>query len=101
MVAAAHLATGLPVYVTEVGWPTAVGQLATNDSLQWSEADQATNIYEFIQWARDTGYIKAVIIFEYRDSGANMAYGITRADGTHKKSFEDLRRAASGLPKSP
>lgn len=100
-VAAAHLATGLPVFVTEVGWPTAVGQLATNDSLQWSEADQATNIYDFIQWARDTGYVKAVIVFEYRDADANMAYGITRLDGTHKESFEDLRRAASGLPGSP
>jgi hypothetical protein len=100
-VVAARLATGLPVYITEVGWPTAVGQPATSDSIQWSEGDQATNIYDFVGWARDSGYVKAVIIFEYRDSDGNVAYGITRVDGTHKKSFEDLRRAALGLPKSP
>jgi len=99
-VAAAQLATGLPVYITEIGWPTAIGQPATNDSLQWSEGDQATNIYDFVTWARGTGYVKSVIIFKYRDSEANMAYGISRVDGTHKKSFEDLRRAAAGLPKS-
>jgi len=100
-VAAAHAATGLPVYITELGWPTAVGQPATGDSLQWSEADQATNIYNFVGWARSTGYIKAVIIFMYADYGSNNWYGIVRADQSHKKSYEDLRRAALGLPQSP
>jgi len=100
-VAAAHSATGLPVYITELGWPTAVGQPATGDSLQWSEADQATNIYNFVGWARSTGYIKAVIIFMYADYGSNNWYGIVRADQSHKKSYEDLRRAALGLPQSP
>jgi hypothetical protein len=100
-VAAAEAATGLPVYITEVGWPTAVGQPATGDSLQWSEADQATNIYNFVTWARGTDYIRAVIVFDYRDSGTNTWYGITRVDGSHKKSYEDLRRAALGLPRSP
>jgi hypothetical protein len=96
----AHASTGLPVYITEVGWPTAVGQPSTGDSLQWSEAAQATNIYNFVTWARSTGYIKAVIVFNYRDWGTNMWYGITRIDGSHKKSYEDLRRAALALPKS-
>jgi hypothetical protein len=100
-VAAAHTASGLPVYITELGWPTAVGQPATGDSLQWSEADQATNIYNFVTWARGTGYIKAVIMFMYADYGSNNWYGIVRADQSHKKSYEDLRRAALGLPKSP
>ena len=100
-VVAARLATGLPVYVTEVGWPTAVGQPATSDSLQWSEADQSRNIYDFVEWARSTRYIGAVIVFKYQDSDANMAYGITRLDGSPKKSFEDLRRVATGMPRSP
>ena len=100
-VAAAHAATGLPVYITEIGWPTAVGQSATGDSLQWSEAAQATNIYDFVTWARGTSYIKAVIIFNYADYGSNNWYGIVRADQSHKKGYEDLRRAALGLPQSP
>jgi hypothetical protein len=100
-VVAAHTATGLPVYITELGWPTAVGQSATGDSLQWSEADQATNIYNFVTWARGTGYVKAVVIFNYADYGSNNWYGIVRADQSHKKSYEDLRRAALGLPQSP
>ena len=99
-VAAARTATGLPVFITELGWPTAVGQPNTGDSLQWSEADQATNIYNFVTWARGTGYIKAVIVFNYSDYGTNMWYGITRVDQSHKKSYEDLRRAALGLPQS-
>jgi Glycosyl hydrolase catalytic core len=99
-VAAAHIATGKSVWVTELGWPTAVGQPATGDSLQWSEAAQANNMYNFVSWARGTGYVKAVIFFMYRDYGTNMWYGITRIDGSHKKAYEDLRRAALGLPQS-
>jgi len=100
-VATAHKATGLPVYITEIGWPTAIGQPATGDSLQWSEADQATNIYNFVEWARGTGYVEAVIIFNYADYGSTNWYGIVRADQSHKKSYEDLRRAALRLPQSP
>jgi hypothetical protein len=59
----AHNATGKPVYVTEVGWPTAVGQPPTGDSLQWTELQQAENIYNFIAWARHTGYVAAVTIY--------------------------------------
>lgn len=96
-VTAANTATGLPVYLTEVGWPTAVGEPPTGDSLQWSEADQATNIYNFVNWARGTGYVALTNIFQYRDYGTNNWYGITRADGSHKPSFEALRLAARGL----
>jgi hypothetical protein len=99
-IANAHNATGLPVYVTEIGWPTAVGQSNTGDSFQWSEDAQADNIYNFIHWARGTGYLRAVTIFNYRDFGTNMWYGITRSNGTHKKSYEDLRRATLGLAQS-
>jgi hypothetical protein len=99
-VAAAHQATGEPVYVTEVGWPTAVGQANTGDSMQWSEADQATNIYNFVTWARGTGYVKATMIFNFRDYGTNAWYGLTRADGSRKKSYEDLRRAGLGMAQS-
>jgi hypothetical protein len=99
-IAAAEAQTHMPIYITEVGWPTAVGQPATGDSLQWSEADQATNVYNFVNWARSTGYVRSVVVFNYRDYGSKDWYGITRGDGTHKKSYEDLRRAAQGLPQS-
>jgi hypothetical protein len=99
-VASAHTLSGKTVYVTEVGWPTAVGQPSTGDSLQWSEADQATNLYNFVVWARGTGYIGGVSAFDYQDYGTNNWYGITRSDGSHKKSYEDLRRAGLGLPES-
>src|SRR4029077_77251 len=41
----------IPIYVTEIGWPTAVGQPPTGDSLQWTEAEQAANIAGFAKWA--------------------------------------------------
>jgi hypothetical protein len=41
-----------------------------------------------------------VMFFNYSDWGTNMWYGVNRLDGSHKKSFEDLRRAAHGLPQS-
>jgi hypothetical protein len=80
----------IPIYVTEVGWPTAVGQPATGDSLQWTEAEQAQNITNFITWAKGTGYIADVTIFNYRDYGTNDFYGIETASGAHKLSYAAL-----------
>ena len=90
----AHAETGLPVWVTEVGWPTAVGQPATGDSLQWSWAEQAANIASFVKWARGTGYVADVTIFQYRDYGTNDFYGIETSSGAHKPSYETLRTLA-------
>ncbi len=80
----------IPIYVTEVGWPTAVGQPPTGDSLQWTEAEQAQNITNFITWAKSTGYIADVTIFNYRDYGSNDYYGIETASGAHKLSYGAL-----------
>lgn len=89
----AHSLTGLPVYITEVGWPTAVGQPSTGDSLQWSEAAQATNIRNFIEWARTKDYIRQVVIFQHRDHGTNSWYGVVRgSDGSHKPAYDVLRQ---------
>jgi hypothetical protein len=87
----------IPIYVTEIGWPTAVGQPPTGDSLQWTEAEQAANITGFIAWARSTGYIADVTIFNYRDYGTNDWYGIESTSGAHKLSYAALHDAASGL----
>ncbi|MGH2865586.1 MAG: hypothetical protein ACRDJX_10120 [Solirubrobacteraceae bacterium] len=80
----------IPIYITEVGWPTAVGQPATGDSLQWTEAEQAQNITNFIDWAKGTDYIADVTIFNYRDYGTNDFYGIETALGVHKLSYAAL-----------
>jgi hypothetical protein len=90
----AHTVTGLPVYVTEVGWPTAVGKPNTGDSLQWSEQEQAANIKAFIDWARGVDYLRQVVIFNYHDYGDNAWYGVVRSDGSHKPSYDVLRSAA-------
>jgi len=81
---------GVPIYVTEVGWPTAVGQPPTGDSLQWTQAEQAANITNFITWAKATGYVADVTIFNYRDYGSNDYYGIETASGAHKLSYTAL-----------
>lgn len=95
LVESARALTGGPVYITEVGWPTAVGQSPTGDSLQWTETEQATNITNFIAWAHDTNYVAEVVYFNYRDYGSNAWYGIARSDGSHKPAYEALRQAAA------
>jgi hypothetical protein len=88
----AHGDTGKPVYVTEVGWPTAVGQEPTGDSLEWTEAQQAANIRSFVVWARSLGYVNAVINFNYVDYGTNAFYGIVKSNGTtHKLSYSTMQ----------
>jgi len=87
----AHAGTGLPVWVTEVGWPTAVGQPATGDSLQWTEAEQSANISSFVKWARGLGYVADVTIFGAHDYGTNDFYGIETSTGTHKSSYTTLK----------
>ncbi len=89
----ARRATGKPVEVTEVGWPTALGQPGTGDSQQWSEAQQAENITNFVRWARSTEYVAMVLVFNYVDYGTNTWYGIERSDRSHKPSFAALAGA--------
>ncbi len=91
----AHSESGKPVYVTEVGWPTAVGQPPTGDSQQWTEAQQAANITGFMQWAAGTGYVPMVIYFNYVDYGANDFYGIETEGRKHKLGFAALAEASA------
>ncbi|MBA3809142.1 MAG: hypothetical protein H0X28_12255, partial [Solirubrobacterales bacterium] len=92
----AHSETGLPVYVTEVGWPTGLGLLPTGDSLQWSEQQQAVNLSDFIKWARAQGYVEDVTYFNYADYGINDFYGIVHSDGSgHKLSYGVLKAATA------
>jgi Bacterial Ig domain/Glycosyl hydrolase catalytic core len=95
LIESARAMTGGPIYITEVGWPTAVGQSSTGDSLQWSESEQAANVTNFIAWCHDTGYVAEVIYFNYHDFGTNNLYGVVRNDGSHKPAYEALRQAAA------
>jgi hypothetical protein len=90
-----HSYTGLPVYATEVGWPTALGMSSTGDSFQWSESDQATNLTNFMDWARSSGAVAAVMYFNYRDYGTNNLYGVVRGDGSHKPAYNSLKAEAA------
>ena len=93
----AHSESGKPVYVTEIGWPTAVGQSPTGDSQQWTEAQQAANITGFTRWAAGTGYVPMVIYFNYVDYGSNDFYGIETAQHKHKLGFAALAEASAAL----
>src|ERR1700733_823594 len=91
----AHSESGKPVYVTEIGWPTAVGQPPTGDSQQWTEAQQAATITSFMKWAASTGYIPMVIYFNYVNYGSNDFYGIETAQRKHKLGFAALAEASA------
>jgi hypothetical protein len=91
----AHTESSKPVYVTEMGWPTAIGQPPTGDSQQWTEAQQASNITGFMQWAAGTGYVPMVIYFNYVDYGTNAFYGIETKARKHKLGFAALAGASA------
>lgn len=103
-VTSAYLTTGKPVWITEIGWPTAIRiERCNGDSLQWTETQQARNIYNFVTWARSTGYVAAVLYFQYRDYGSDTWYGVERwgeggstVNGSKKPGWYALSQAAAG-----
>lgn len=104
LVAEAHDDSGKPVWITEFGWSTALGQPGPDGLLQWSDTQQADNIYSFVNWARSTGYVAAATYFNYRDYGTNSWYGLERVDepGTtqfsKKPGWYALAESAAGQP---
>jgi hypothetical protein len=92
---AAHTYTGKPTWVTEIGWPTDQGDGCTGDSEQWTDEGQATNIWEYIDWARSTGYVGGVFIFGSNDYGTNDGYGVMTSGGTKKPAWTALGEAAA------
>jgi hypothetical protein len=90
-VQAAYAKTHKPIAITEVGFPT---KGPTGDSLQYSEAEQASNVARIVAWARSTGFVKAITIYGYRDAGAEGGYGLQKHDGTKKPAWLALERAA-------
>jgi hypothetical protein len=90
-VQAAYAKTHKPIAITEVGFPT---KGPTGDSLKYSEAEQASNVARIVAWARSTGFVKAITIYGYRDSGTEGGYGLQKHDGTKKPAWLALERAA-------
>jgi hypothetical protein len=93
-----------PVYITEVGFPTAG---PTSDSLRYSEAEQASAMYRFGLWAEHRGYVAAVTFFTYRDALDGGGYGVETRRGVKKLAFGALERlrehglAAAGRAATP
>lgn len=95
----AHSYTREPVYVTEVGWPTATNFAPTGDSLQWPQGEQAANMYNFVSWARSTGYVGGVFVYEYHDAEVNgpAEYGVVTHAGVKKLGWTALKQASEGV----
>lgn len=95
---AAYAATGLPVYVTEIGWSTDAASCAArheatpcepdpskpNTPEQWSETQQAQNYYNFVRWVEGawglgpgvSADVVQVIAYSYGDAGPNLMFGV-------------------------
>jgi hypothetical protein len=78
----AHAKSGKPVWASEVGWKTSVV----------SQAEQAQDITNFLNWSKSTGYVAEVTMFNYRDYEPNETWGIETASGTHKLSYAALAK---------
>ncbi len=89
----AHAHTGKPVAITEVGWPTN-GASAESGPIEYSEAEQARNIARFVAWARATGYVKSLTIYNYRDTAEGGGFGVQTHAGATKLAWFALIRAA-------
>jgi hypothetical protein len=92
-VEAAHAKTGKPIAITEVGFPTNDSE---GNSSEVTEAEQAGAVSGIVAWARTKGYIKAIVIYNYRDTGEGGGYGVQKHDGTRKPAWRALARAAAG-----
>ena len=82
-----------PIYITEVGFPTA---RANADSLEYSEGEQAQAIASFARWAHGTGYVAGVTFYGYRDAREGGGYGIETHRGRRKAAFAVLERLRRG-----
>src|SRR5439155_8041636 len=77
---AAHGDGGLPLWITEIGWPT-----CSSGRSCVAEATQAQDVASMFDLARTRWrYVKALFVYrldDLRGSGAESAYGLLRADG--------------------
>lgn len=80
-----HKITGLPVWVTEVGWQTTPQE---EGYVQFSPEEQASAIKGFVTWAKSTGYVKCVVIYAYEERGEG--FGVVDDSWHHKPAYQAL-----------
>lgn len=83
-----HSITKKQVAVTEIGWPT---EAQTGDSLQYSEAEQAANIAQYLAWAKSSGMVALTTIYNYREG--KPGYGLAHQDSTKKPAWAAFQAA--------
>jgi hypothetical protein len=93
LIAADEAVSHKPIYITEVGFPTGNNN---SDSLLYSEAEQASAIGSFANWARKTRYVAGVTFYGYRDAREGGGYGIETHGGHRKPAFAVLERLRRG-----
>ena len=79
----------IPIYVTEIGWPTFIGSEGT------SEALAAAYLQRFFLLAKTKPWIAGVYWYDLFDDGDNAAerehrYGLLKRDGTPKPAFQSM-----------
>lgn len=100
MYALEHLArhyTGgrdVPLYITEIGWPTHTGPYAST----WD--DEATNLAQLYLLARTMPFLKGIWWYDFRDDGWNKDnqennFGLVRPDMQPKSALYALSTVAS------
>ena len=96
-VTAAYATDKMPIYITEVGWNDEPYEGAPGVT----ETEQATNIYNFVNWARGLGYVADVDIFQWHNyDHEKEAWGIETETGRDKLSYTSLKEAANDQPLS-
>lgn len=96
--AAGH--SSLPVYVTEVGWPTHTGKCEV------TEADAAAHSIRFLLEASLRQWVRGVWYYELQDGGSNPAdpehhFGLLRRDGSEKPGGCALREMGAQVAARP
>lgn len=90
----------MPVYVSEVGWPTHSGKCPVG------EADAATHSVRFMLQASERPWVKGVWFYEFQDGGEDPAdreahFGLLRRDGSEKPAGCALRELAAQIARRP
>lgn len=88
-----HDAADKRFWITELGNPTDGGRSAR------TESEQARFLANYIDIARDLGYVDALFVYHYRNLGCTDSrecyFGLTREDGSRKPAWYVLHEAAT------
>lgn len=86
----AYMGGSKPVAITEVGWPTIV---ETGDSYKYSEAEQAEAVAGFLAFAKASGKVSLVTVYNYRDGSDKKGYGLWNENDSPKSAVARVAAA--------